>query len=83
MNNLQHIIANDTRAAMHMAVELCESGDFDSVTEAFRWLMQEHEETADYLCDMCANDCDERKAIKVGQSAYDVCERWKEADDDR
>ena len=43
MNNLQLIIKDDTRAAMHMAVELCEQGDFDSVTEAFRWLMQENE----------------------------------------
>ena len=41
MNNLQHIVKNDTRAAMHMAVELCEQGDFDSVPEAFRWLNQE------------------------------------------
>lgn len=41
MNNLQYIVKNDTRAAMHMAVELCERGDFDSVTEAFRWLNQE------------------------------------------
>lgn len=41
MNNLQRIIAGNTRAAMHMAVELCEQGDFDSVTEAFRWLNQE------------------------------------------
>lgn len=37
----------------------------------------------DYLCDMCANDCDERKVIRVGQGAYSVCERWREADDDR
>lgn len=41
MNNLQVIVRDDTRAAMHMAVELCEQGDFDSVTEAFRWLMTE------------------------------------------
>ena len=82
MNNLQHIIANDTRAAMHMAVELCESGDCDSVAEAFRWLMQEHEEQVDYLCDMCANECDERRVIHIGQGAYSVCERWKEGGDD-
>ena len=43
MNNLQYIVKNDTRAAMHMAVELCEHGDFDSVTEAFGWLMQERD----------------------------------------
>ena len=43
MNNLQHIVKNDTRAAMHMAVELCEQGDFDSVAAAFKWLMQERE----------------------------------------
>lgn len=41
MNNFQYIVKDDTRAAMHMAVELCERGDFDSVTEAIRWLMQE------------------------------------------
>ena len=41
MNNLQYIVKGDTRAAMHMAVELCERGDFDSVSEAFRWLNQE------------------------------------------
>ena len=41
MNNLQHIVKNDTRAAMHMAVELCEQGDFDSVNEALWWLLQE------------------------------------------
>lgn len=41
MNNLQYIVKNDTRAAMHMAVELCERSDFDSVSEAFRWLSQE------------------------------------------
>lgn len=44
MNNFQHIVKNDTRAAMHMAVELCEQGDFDSVTDAFRWLLQEHDD---------------------------------------
>ena len=32
----------------------------------------------DYLCDMCANDCDERRVIHIGQGAYSVCERWKE-----
>ena len=41
MNNLQVIIRNDTRAAMHMAVELCEQGDFDSINEALGWLMME------------------------------------------
>ncbi len=81
MNNLQHIVKDNTRAAMHMAVELCESGDFDSVGEAFTWLMAERpEEPTDYLCDMCANDCDERRPIKVGQGAYTVCERWVEAE---
>lgn len=45
MNKLQHIIKDDTRAAMHMAVELCEDGEFDSVTEAFRWLMSESDST--------------------------------------
>ena len=42
MNNLQHIVKDNTRFAMHVAVELCEQGDFDSVAEAFRWLMKEH-----------------------------------------
>ena len=46
MNNLQRIIKNDTRAAMHVAVELCERGDFDSVIEALRWLMQERDDVA-------------------------------------
>lgn len=46
MNNLQHIIANDTRAAMHMAVELCEQGNFDSVADAFGWLLQERDDAA-------------------------------------
>jgi len=76
MNNLQYIVATDTRTAMHMAVELCEIGDFDDVYKAMRWLMQERNEHVDYLCDMCANDCDERKVIEVGQSAYAVCDRW-------
>lgn len=44
MNNLQHIIKRDTRAAMHMAVELCEQGDFDSVADAFGWLLQERDD---------------------------------------
>lgn len=35
----------------------------------------------DYLCDDCANDCDERRVIRVGQGAYDVCPRWKEVRD--
>lgn len=35
-----------------------------------------------YLCDMCANDCDERRVIRVGQGAYSVCKRWKEGGDD-
>lgn len=43
MNNLQYIVKDNTRFAQHMAVELCEQGDFDSVSEAFRWLMQERE----------------------------------------
>lgn len=46
MNNLQLIVKDNTRAAMHMAVELCEQGDFDSVTEAVRWLMQERDNAA-------------------------------------
>ena len=43
MNNLQHIIENDMRTAMHIAVELCEQGDLDSVAAAFKWFMQERE----------------------------------------
>lgn len=45
MNNLQHIVKDSTRIAMHVAVELCENGDFDSITEAFRWLMEKREES--------------------------------------
>lgn len=44
MNNLQHIVKDNTRFAMHMAVELCERGDFDSVNEALRWLMKERDD---------------------------------------
>ena len=40
------------------------------------------DEAVDYLCDMCANDCDERREIRVGQGAYDVCERWEEMRDE-
>ena len=58
MNNLQHIIKDDTKAAMHMAVELCEQGDFDSVTEAFRWLMQERDDaTAQVQAEDYAKRC--------------------------
>ena len=46
MNNLQYIVKNDTRAAMHMAVELCEQGDFDTVNEALWWLLQERDDAA-------------------------------------
>ena len=46
MNNLQHIVKDNTRFAMHMAVELCERGDFDSVNEALRWLMKERDDVA-------------------------------------
>ena len=45
MNNLQLIIKDNSRYAMHVAVELCEQGDFDSVTEAFKWLMQERDDS--------------------------------------
>lgn len=41
----------------------------------------ERYEEPDYLCDMCVNDCDERKTIRVEQSAYDVCEKWQEAEE--
>lgn len=34
---------------MHVAVELCEYGDFDSVTEAFRWLMQERDRSSEEI----------------------------------
>ena len=46
MNNLQHIVKDNIRFAMHMAVELCERGDFDSVNEALRWLMKERDDVA-------------------------------------
>lgn len=41
----------------------------------------EKREEPDYLCDMCANGCDERRTIRVGQSAYDVCEKWQEVEE--
>lgn len=44
MNNLQYIVENNTRVAMHIAVELCEQGEFDSVSKAFRWLLQKHDD---------------------------------------
>ena len=67
MNNLQHIVKDNTRYAMHLAVELCEQGDFDSVTDAFKWLMQERDDSEpdsvtckniapeylDFLCSEC------------------------------
>ncbi len=43
MNNLQYIVKDNARFAMHVAVELCEQGDFDRPYEAFTWLMQERE----------------------------------------
>lgn len=46
MNNLQHIVKDNTRFAWHVAVELCEQGDFDNVTDAVRWLMQERNDAA-------------------------------------
>ena len=42
--------------------------------DRLKWPIEE----VDYLCDMCANDCDERRPIRVGQGAYDVCSRWVE-----
>jgi len=44
MNNMQNIVKNDTRVAMHIAVELCEEGDFDTVNEALLWLLQERDD---------------------------------------
>ena len=52
MNNLQYIIRNNTRAAMHMAVELCEQGDFDDVYDAVKWLMKERD---DAVCKVIAS----------------------------
>lgn len=64
MNNLQHIVKDNTRFAMHMAVELCERGDFDSVNEALRWLMKERDDwnsRAERTCEPdeegCCNNC--------------------------
>jgi hypothetical protein len=44
MNNLQYIVKDSTRYAMHAAVELCEQGDFDSIREALIWLRQERDD---------------------------------------
>ena len=41
--NDMRIVRDDTRTAMLVAVDLCEQGDFDSIAEAFKWLMQECE----------------------------------------
>lgn len=43
MNNFQYIVRYNMRYAMHVAVELCEQGDFDDVFEAVKWLMQERD----------------------------------------
>lgn len=54
MNNLQYIVKDGTRYAMHVAVELCEQGDFDNVTDAFRWLMLECDDSKLHaICDEC------------------------------
>ena len=45
MNNLQYVVKDNTRYAMHVAVELCEQGDFDSPYEAVHWLMQERDDS--------------------------------------
>lgn len=49
MNNLQYIVKDHAIYAMHMAVELCEQGDFDSVTEALKWLMQERDDKSQWF----------------------------------
>ena len=51
MNNLQHIVKDSTRYAMHVAVELCEQGDFDSVREALAWLMEERDGACDWIAE--------------------------------
>lgn len=76
MNNLQHIVKDGTRYAMHVAVELCEQGDFDSVTDAFRWLMQERDDSelgsetcentqhdADFMCSVCGKCVDNGRIL--------------------
>ena len=44
MTNIQVLVENNARIAMHIAIELCEQASFDSVKEAFDWLMEEYEE---------------------------------------
>jgi len=72
MNNLQHIVKDNTRFAMHMAVELCEQGDFDSVAEAVRWLMQEREaaNTIENLRDSLNEVADKWASEKIKAEDY-------------
>lgn len=63
-------------ACGHEVIVLC---DYQPTFVAY---LPENYEAVDYLCDMCANDCDERREIRVGQGAYDVCERWEEVRDE-
>jgi hypothetical protein len=57
---------------MHMAVELCEQGDFDSVAEAFRWLMQEREavDTIENLRDSLNEVADKWAREKIKAEDY-------------
>lgn len=57
--------------------ELAAMRDFLAAYGVFGEVVEE----PDYLCDMCANGCDERRTIRVGQSAYDVCEKWQEVEE--
>ncbi len=85
MNNFQYIVKDDTRAAMHMAVELCERGDFDSVTEAVRWLIRERDksrwaelfgtpERAARTIAMMTDKCSDRVHGCDGCMLFDVCD---------
>ena len=44
----------------------------------FDELCDPHDEHPDCLCDSCSEDCkEESRTIRVGQSAYDVCESFR------
>jgi hypothetical protein len=72
VNNLQYIVKDNTRFAMHMAVELCEQGDFDSLREALIWLEQEHETTK-----LSADDVRHSIESRFGIDVWVPNERWQ------
>ncbi|MBR0403720.1 MAG: hypothetical protein IJI68_00645 [Eggerthellaceae bacterium] len=83
MNNLQRIIENDMRAAMHMAVELCERGDFDSVNEALRWLMQERDDVATPSGGECVPHGEWERVSQTQEVRHVFCECGRELGMDR